>query len=520
MLDTLLLQYPVVYFLLEITLKTSLVICVAWGVNYFCREQPASNSSLVWLVAVIAALSIPVISLLVPGITVELEFTATQLDKIDPSVLSATVASSQNQVEFLDKILVSATNLYLIVVMLMMCYLGAGLLRLFLLANTTKKVESETINEMFNQLKLVNGVSTSILLLSSPSISTPLTWGIFRHRILLPEAALSWDKVLLQQALSHELGHIQRNDWFYQLLAKIVLCLHWPNPLAWFAANALKIESEKACDDAAIDSIGSNVNYAKNLLGVASNISNRSPYVAIGLFSRPSVLAQRINHILSHNKNRAFLRSDEIFIALISALIVVAPFSLLHFSTKFIESTEHIEQSPPVIAKNEGLERSENVAAVEPNEIIEESSGAKKPVAITRVDSYSPSHIGIIPKRKMNLVFTEEIAKTQAVSYDFEFEKESLYGNWESTPLHTPNPKYPERAINRKIEGYIVAEYKIADDGKVFDVTIIESVPTGTFERSVLTAVNDFIYCSEIAKGIGGNSKPVRKRFSFSLRNI
>ena len=63
----------------------------------------------------------------------------------------------------------------------------------------------------------------------------------------------------------------------------------------------------------------------------------------------------------------------------------------------------------------------------------------------------------------------------------------------------------------------MVAEYKIADDGKVFDVTIIESVPTGTFEKSVLAAVNDFIYCSEIAKGIGGKNKPVRKRFSFSI---
>jgi len=52
--------------------------------------------------------------------------------------------------------------------------------------------------------------------------------------------------------------------------------------LAWFAASSLKTESEKACDDAAINCNGSNIDYAKNLLGVANNIRQCSPYVAIG----------------------------------------------------------------------------------------------------------------------------------------------------------------------------------------------------------------------------------------------
>jgi len=51
----------------------------------------------------------------------------------------------------------------------------------------------------------------------------------------------------------------------------------------------------------------------------------------------------------------------------------------------------------------------------------------------------------------------------------------------------------------------------------VYDTKIIESVPTGTFDKSVLAAVNEFIYCPEVVKGIGGNNQSVRKRFSFSL---
>ena len=80
-----------------------------------------------------------------------------------------------------------------------------------------------------------------------------------------------------------------------------------------------------------------------------------------------------------------------------------------------------------------------------------------------------------------------------------------------------PNPRYPTRAIKKGIEGHVVAEFKIDKNGTVYDTKIIESVPTGTFDKSVLAAVNEFIYCPEVVKGIGGNNQSVRKRFSFSL---
>jgi len=510
-LDLFLLEHPFAYFLLEISIKTSLIITLAMVITYCYREQSASNISLIWLIAVIAALSVPLISLLVPGLTVELEVAASQLDNVDTSLLFTGSLTGDNQSVFSDQVLTSVTTLYLAGVMVLACYLVIGLLRLRMLARTAREIDTESICEMLDQLKAINGVTTKIVMLSSPRVTTPLTWGVLQHKILLPESALDWDKELLQQAISHELGHIQRNDWFYHILAKIVLCLYWPNPLAWFAARALKIESEKACDDAAVDCTGSNINYAQNLLGVANNIRKHTPYAAIGLFSRPSILAKRIHHILSLDKQRNFLRSDEILITILFSLLLVAPFSVLHFSARYIEPDKPFELDIPV-------------AVLEPEpEIIEapvKEIPTLKPVVFDRGYNLLPIRFEPAAKRETFLTISDKLPALRQVSYNFTLEQKSLYENWELVPLHIPDPIYPVRALKKGKEGYVVTEFRINDDGRVFAIKIIESVPTGMFEKSVLAAVNEFIYCPKIVKGIGGNNEPIRKRFTFSLVSL
>ena len=79
------------------------------------------------------------------------------------------------------------------------------------------------------------------------------TWGLLRPRIVLPAEALDWDDTRARAVLAHELAHVRRGDWAVQLAADTLRAVFWFNPLSWIVARRLRDESERACDDAVLD---------------------------------------------------------------------------------------------------------------------------------------------------------------------------------------------------------------------------------------------------------------------------
>lgn len=62
----------------------------------------------------------------------------------------------------------------------------------------------------------------------SPRVVVPLTYGILRPVILVPQGMESGPA--LDYVLEHEFAHIRRWDGLYKLLLTLALCLHWYNP--------------------------------------------------------------------------------------------------------------------------------------------------------------------------------------------------------------------------------------------------------------------------------------------------
>ena len=83
-------------------------------------------------------------------------------------------------------------------------------------------------------------------------VTTPLTCGVLRPLILLPQAARDWDESRLWAVLLHESAHVRRRDCMAKYLAQAARALYWWNPLAWMLATRLNHEQELACDDAVL----------------------------------------------------------------------------------------------------------------------------------------------------------------------------------------------------------------------------------------------------------------------------
>ena len=83
----------------------------------------------------------------------------------------------------------------------------------------------------------------------SPAGSGPAVVGFLRARLCLPsdfEQRFSDDERLL--ILAHESVHLRRHDNLFNLLASLLCCVHWFNPLCWLALRRWRADQELSCD--------------------------------------------------------------------------------------------------------------------------------------------------------------------------------------------------------------------------------------------------------------------------------
>jgi TonB family protein len=81
------------------------------------------------------------------------------------------------------------------------------------------------------------------------SAGLPAVIGILRPRIVLPaDHAVRFDASQQELVRDHELVHIVRGDQVWNLLALILRCMFWFNPLVYWAAPRFRQDQELACD--------------------------------------------------------------------------------------------------------------------------------------------------------------------------------------------------------------------------------------------------------------------------------
>ena len=160
------------------------------------------------------------------------------------------------------------------------------------------------------------------LLLSKDNIS-PMTWGVWRHTILIPSSAVDWSNERRRLVLAHEIAHVKRNDGLLQILVQVICSVYWFNPLVWYAAHRVRIERERACDDRVLVLGTEAAEYADHLVQVARGLRDqRSLTFASVSMAQPSQLEHRVVSILDSGVHRrALSKAGTILVCAIAALI-------------------------------------------------------------------------------------------------------------------------------------------------------------------------------------------------------
>ncbi|HEX2725173.1 MAG TPA: M56 family metallopeptidase, partial [Beijerinckiaceae bacterium] len=94
----------------------------------------------------------------------------------------------------------------------------------------------------------------SIRIVRSEAVRGPLAFGILDRVIALPvDFDTRFDERQRRLALDHELAHHRSGDLVANLVAYVLLCLQWFNPLAWVSHAAFRFDQEAACDARVLD---------------------------------------------------------------------------------------------------------------------------------------------------------------------------------------------------------------------------------------------------------------------------
>ena len=137
----------------------------------------------------------------------------------------------------------------------------------------------------------------------SRELRGPVVVGAYRPAMIFPESFFSnVSDEDLTSALCHELVHVRRCDFLFNLLYEVLLLPISFHPAALFIKAQIERSRELACDEIAAKTLPTRAAYARSLLAIAQSLaktptSARSGY-ALGLFDA-NTLEERVMNLLN-----------------------------------------------------------------------------------------------------------------------------------------------------------------------------------------------------------------------------
>ncbi|MFD2969527.1 M56 family metallopeptidase [Sphingobacterium bambusae] len=180
--------------------------------------------------------------------------------------------------------------------------------------------------ESFQRISATLTPSKKVRFFLSEKVSVPLTLGHVKPIILFPIALVTHlDLKQVESILIHELAHIKRNDYLFNLFKVIMETVLFFNPFIWLLSKHIEAEREHACDDMVVKWVPSPIAYAQALMSVELNSHHIAPAYAMAATGKNHHLLHRIKRITKMEKNYINVKQHLIALLLSSvALVTVA----------------------------------------------------------------------------------------------------------------------------------------------------------------------------------------------------
>jgi len=161
-------------------------------------------------------------------------------------------------------------------------------------------------NQYINLWLREQNIRRKLQVLVSDQFSSPITYGIFKPKIILPKFIDFSNEQELTHVLAHEFVHIRRNDILTKLILLVALCIHWFNPFVWVMVILMNRDIEIICDNETIKVIGnkSKADYAMSLLHLT--VQKGNTHFIYSSFNK-NAIEERINIIMKNKTKKLSL---------------------------------------------------------------------------------------------------------------------------------------------------------------------------------------------------------------------
>jgi len=332
--------------LLEAALRATLIAAAALGMLWLLRVGAAAARHRVWTVVMVAMLALPLWIVWAPDVSLHVLPPAytnapSTVDTPPPAFVGVTVAAAEPESSATVERATTATlelaptpswhwrawllAVYFVGAAALLTRLGIGTVRIGLLARDAT---------------VVNG------LLTSSRIATPVTFGLLKPRILLPEGWDRWSAMRRAIVLDHERAHVARRDPLVRYLALVNRAIFWFHPLAWWLERRLAALAEEACDAAVLARGHSAADYSQQLLDIARMAGRRPMPHLIGTPMLGSALPARIAKILDSGMGRPSSRGTLVS-ATVLATLAATLLGTVTLAQEQVPPLRAQEQAPP-----------------------------------------------------------------------------------------------------------------------------------------------------------------------------
>jgi len=302
--------------LVILLVRASLVVLTAWLVSVAVRRSSAAVQHRVWLLALMGTLVVPALWALTPGWRMPLLTVHIPGDSSWGHV--APVAVHQTWPELLLLVWIGGTAIFLARWVL-------GIVAARRMFRGSRGTDNATWLELLSECKRDLAIRRPVELRFVERSVSPAVWSFRRIRILLPEAARSWNRQQRRSVLLHELGHASRWDCLAQLAGGVACAAWWFHPLVWLAARRMRSYAELAADDCVLRAGTERTSYAEHLLSIAASLGRGpQPAFAPRMF-HASYLERRVRAILDPSLVRSPLEGQAALAGLLAACSLAIP---------------------------------------------------------------------------------------------------------------------------------------------------------------------------------------------------
>jgi len=331
------------------------------------------------------------------------------------------------------------------------------------------------------------GIHKLVRLAVSSIVAVPSVIGWLKPIILIPPSAMAGLTPLqMELILAHELAHIRRQDYLWNLLQVAVETLLFYHPVVRWVSHQARLEREQCCDDMVVGLHGNAVEYARALTELESL---RHPRNALLLGASGGQVLDRIHRLLGPSTPNA-----SVFwlpLLLIAGLLFTASIMQFTYLKIPLQSIFRAEYTMLGDMRHQDVPASIKSAtyAVSPTRI--------STTAWTQPAALKPARVFDVPLRIIlnaiprltTPVYPAVAAVNTATPVAHGFSAPNLTAG---TVIAEHSPAYPSLALERGIAGSATVEFTLTSEGGITAMRVTHETGSRLFGQAAMDALRQW----------------------------